>query len=100
MIQAHRFVSFGETPHSLRLFRHPTIVIRKGRFPAHRDNHQPRHRRNTPMNAHQPNTDPARSKRTVIVAALLVALLGLTIAPGFKCTREEPDGTKTVVEFE
>lgn len=52
------------------------------------------------MNAHQPNTDPARSKRTVIVAALLVALLGLTIAPGFKCTREEPDGTKTVVEFE
>ena len=26
--------------------------------------------------------------------------IGLTIAPGFSCTRTEPDGTKTEVMFE
>ncbi len=39
-------------------------------------------------------------RRRAILVALLVALVGLTIAPGFKCTHEEnADGSsKTVFE--
>ena len=33
-------------------------------------------------------------RRRAILLALIVALIGLTIAPGFKCTAErDPDGT-------
>ena len=33
-------------------------------------------------------------RRRAILLALVVALIGLTIAPGFKCTAEkDPDGT-------
>jgi hypothetical protein len=48
------------------------------------------------------NIDPSavRSRRKAVIAALLVALVGLTIAPGFSCTRVEADGTRTEVQFE
>ncbi len=48
------------------------------------------------------NTDPSaqRARRKAVFAALLVALLGLTVLPGFSCTREEfADGSsKTTVQ--
>jgi hypothetical protein len=48
------------------------------------------------------HTDPSaeRSRRKAAFAALLVALLGLTIAPGFSCTHTSPDGSQTQVQFE
>lgn len=54
------------------------------------------------QNMNTPNTEPraTRPRRLAVLTALLVALMGLTIAPGFKCTHEKPDGTKTVVEME
>jgi len=36
-------------------------------------------------------------RRRTILVALIVALFGLTVAPGFKCTAEEKaDGTRTI----
>lgn len=52
------------------------------------------------MNTLNTDSRAPRSRRVAVLAALLVALVGLTIAPGFKCTHERPDGTKTVVEME
>lgn len=48
------------------------------------------------------NTDPSaqRARRKAVFAALLVALFGLTVAPGFSCKRTEPDGTVTEVNVE
>lgn len=47
------------------------------------------------------NTESAKNRTRALIVALLVALVGLTIAPGFTCTHEEsPDGTKkTTVEM-
>ncbi len=52
------------------------------------------------MNSQHSDSDGLRTRRQVILAALLVALLGLTIAPGAKCTHESnADGsTRTIVE--
>lgn len=46
------------------------------------------------------NNGNISTRRRAILVALMVALVGLTIAPGFKCTHEEtPDGgTKTIIE--
>lgn len=44
-------------------------------------------------------TDDRHTRGRAILLALLVALVGLTIAPGFRCTEEKPDGTKRMVEF-
>lgn len=52
------------------------------------------------MNTQHTDPSASRSRRKAVIAALLVALLGLTIAPGFSCTRTEPDGTKTEVNLE
>lgn len=52
------------------------------------------------MNTTNLNTDGPRTRRQAILAALLVALMGLTVLPGFKCTEEKPDGTKRSIEFE
>lgn len=48
------------------------------------------------------DNDPSapRSRRMAVISALLVALLGLTIAPGFECTHKQPDGTETTVKME
>jgi hypothetical protein len=43
------------------------------------------------------NNEKQPGRRRAILLALVVALFGLTIAPGFQCTAEEkPDGTKSV----
>lgn len=44
--------------------------------------------------------DTKKTRTRAVLLALVVALVGLTIAPGFKCTHEEsPDGSqKTTVE--
>ena len=52
------------------------------------------------MNTQHTDPSASRSRRKAVFAALLVALLGLTIAPGFSCTRTEADGTITDVKFE
>lgn len=52
------------------------------------------------MNTQNMNPSAERSRRKAVFAALLVALLGLTIAPGFSCKRTEPDGTVTEVNLE
>ncbi len=44
-------------------------------------------------------TEDKGTRRRAILVALLVALVGLTIAPGFKCTEKQPDGTERTVEF-
>jgi len=46
------------------------------------------------------NSGNTNTRRRAILVALVVALVGLTIAPGFKCTHEKnADGSeKTVVE--
>ena len=52
------------------------------------------------MNTQNPNPSAERSRRKAVIAALLVALVGLTILPGFSCKRTEPDGTVTEVQVE
>lgn len=49
------------------------------------------------MNPANMNTGAPRPRRLVIITALLVALIGLTIAPGFECSHESSDGSKTRV---
>ena len=40
------------------------------------------------------NNEKQPGRRRAILLALIVALFGLTVAPGFKCTAERaPDGT-------
>lgn len=52
------------------------------------------------MNTQNTNPSAERSRRKAVIAALLVALIGLTIAPGFSCTRTEADGSSTQVTLE
>ena len=40
------------------------------------------------MNTQNTNPSAERSRRKAVFAALLVALLGLTVLPGFSCTAE------------
>jgi hypothetical protein len=40
------------------------------------------------MNTQQIDPSAERSRRKAVFAALLVALLGLTVLPGFTCTSE------------
>lgn len=52
------------------------------------------------MNTLNTESSAPRSRRRAVFAALLVALVGLTIAPGFECTHKEPDGSETTVKME
>jgi hypothetical protein len=54
------------------------------------------------MNTQNTNPGAARARRKAVIAALLVALLGLTILPGFTCTQENnADGSsKTTFQSE
>lgn len=48
------------------------------------------------MNTQHTDPSASRSRRKAVIAALLVALVGLTIAPGFKCSYQDKDRTVTV----
>lgn len=52
------------------------------------------------MNTSDKDPSAPRSRRVAVITALLVALVGLTIAPGFECTHKQPDGTETTVKME
>jgi hypothetical protein len=48
------------------------------------------------MNTQDMNPSAERSRRKAVIAALLVALFGLTIAPGFSCSYQDGNRTVTV----
>ncbi len=52
------------------------------------------------MNTQNTHPSAERSRRKAVIVALLVTLIGLTIAPGFKCYHKGADGSESQIELE